>query len=233
MRRLWHSRRVTAMPHESQPADTFDYIVVGAGSAGCVLANRLTVGGRHRVLLLEAGGSDRGFWLRVPIGYGKTYYDPRFNWKFMSEPVPGLGGRPSYWPRGKLLGGSTRSTPWSTSAASTPTSTTGRRFRQPRVGVGGRRPGVSGGMETHPPPGPTSGAGPAGRSTSRTCARRCIRSARPGSPPAEAAGLARNRRTSTAPGRRGSGISSDHHPAPGPGLGGHRLPAASDCAGGT
>ena len=86
--------------------ETFDYIIVGAGSAGCVLANRLTADGRFRVLLLEAGGSDRSFWVRMPIGYGKTYYDPRFNWKFMTDPVPGLGGRESYWPRGKVLGGS-------------------------------------------------------------------------------------------------------------------------------
>ena len=86
--------------------ESFDYIVVGAGSAGCVLANRLTESGRYRVLVLEAGGSDASFWVRMPIGYGKTYYDPRFNWKFMTEPVPGLAGRPSYWPRGKLLGGS-------------------------------------------------------------------------------------------------------------------------------
>jgi choline dehydrogenase len=86
--------------------ESFDYIVVGAGSAGCVLANRLTADGRFRVLLLEAGGSDRSFWVRMPIGYGKTYYDGRFNWKFMTEPVPGLDGRQSYWPRGKVLGGS-------------------------------------------------------------------------------------------------------------------------------
>jgi choline dehydrogenase len=85
---------------------SFDYIVVGAGSAGCVLANRLTADGRHRVLLLEAGGSDRNFWVRMPIGYGKTYYHPRLNWKFMTEPVPGFGGRQSYWPRGRVVGGS-------------------------------------------------------------------------------------------------------------------------------
>jgi choline dehydrogenase len=86
--------------------DTYDYIVVGAGSAGCVLANRLSAGGRYRVLLLEAGGSDRRFWVQVPIGYGKTYYQAAVNWMYTTEEVPGLAGRPSYWPRGKVLGGS-------------------------------------------------------------------------------------------------------------------------------
>ena len=66
----------------------YDYIIVGAGSAGCVLANRLTAGGRHRVLLLEAGGHDRRIWLRVPIGYGKSFYDPRVNWMYRTEPDP-------------------------------------------------------------------------------------------------------------------------------------------------
>ena len=84
----------------------FDYVVVGAGSAGCVLANRLTADGRSRVLLLEAGGTDRRFFIRMPIGYGRTFYDPRVNWMYMTEGVPGLGGRQSYWPRGKVLGGS-------------------------------------------------------------------------------------------------------------------------------
>jgi choline dehydrogenase len=84
----------------------YDYIIVGAGSAGCVLANRLTESGRHRVLLLEAGPSDRRFWVQVPIGYGKTYYDPSVNWMYQSEPIPGLNGRTNYFPRGKVLGGS-------------------------------------------------------------------------------------------------------------------------------
>lgn len=85
---------------------TFDYIIVGAGSAGCVLANRLTESGRHRVLLLEAGGSDRNFWIKMPIGYGRTFYDPSVNWMYETAPDPGLGHRTSYWPRGKVLGGS-------------------------------------------------------------------------------------------------------------------------------
>ncbi|HLI10005.1 MAG TPA: GMC family oxidoreductase N-terminal domain-containing protein [Alphaproteobacteria bacterium] len=84
----------------------FDFIIIGAGSAGCVLANRLTACGRYSVLLLEAGGSDRRFWIQVPIGYGKAFYDKRVNWMYRTEPEPGLGGRQGYWPRGKVLGGS-------------------------------------------------------------------------------------------------------------------------------
>ena len=84
----------------------FDYVIVGAGSAGCVLANRLTASGRHSVLLLEAGGSDKRFWLQAPIGYGMSFYNPAVNWMYRTEPDPGLGGRSGYWPRGKVLGGS-------------------------------------------------------------------------------------------------------------------------------
>lgn len=84
----------------------FDFIIIGAGSAGCVLANRLSENGRFSVLLLEAGGTDRTFWLTVPIGYGKAFYDKSVNWMYMTEADPGLNGRKSYWPRGKALGGS-------------------------------------------------------------------------------------------------------------------------------
>jgi choline dehydrogenase len=84
----------------------YDYIVVGAGSAGCVLANRLTAGGEHRVLLLEAGGGDRSPWIQVPIGYGRTFNDPRFNWMYQAQPDPALDNRSAHWPRGKVLGGS-------------------------------------------------------------------------------------------------------------------------------
>jgi choline dehydrogenase-like flavoprotein len=84
----------------------YDYIVVGAGSAGCVLANRLTVSGTQRVLLLEAGGSDRSPWIRVPIGYGRTFNDRRFNWMYEAQPDPALENRRAFWPRGKVLGGS-------------------------------------------------------------------------------------------------------------------------------
>ena len=85
---------------------TFDYIVVGAGSAGCVLANRLSASGRDRVLLIEAGGEDRNLWIHVPIGYAKLFTDARHNWLYSSEPEPELGGRSIIQPRGKVMGGS-------------------------------------------------------------------------------------------------------------------------------
>ena len=88
------------------PMAQYDYIVIGAGSAGCVLANRLSDGGACRVLLLEAGGSDRSPWIRIPIGYGRTFNDPRYNWMYQSEPDAALGNRRQFVPRGKVLGGS-------------------------------------------------------------------------------------------------------------------------------
>lgn len=87
-------------------SEAVDYIVVGAGTAGCVVASRLSESGKDTVLLLEAGGSDRRFWIRVPVGYGRTFADPRVNWMYRTEPDPALAGRQAYWPRGKVLGGS-------------------------------------------------------------------------------------------------------------------------------
>ena len=84
----------------------FDYIIVGAGSAGCVLANRLSAGGRHSILLLEAGPPDAYPWIHIPIGYAKTMFHPVLNWGFYTEPDPGMNGRRVYWPRGRTLGGS-------------------------------------------------------------------------------------------------------------------------------
>ena len=89
------------MEHQS-----FDYIIVGGGSSGSVLANRLSENPQNSVCLLEAGPKDWSPWIHLPIGYAKTMWDPRFNWKFETEPEPAMNDRPIYWPRGKTLGGS-------------------------------------------------------------------------------------------------------------------------------
>jgi choline dehydrogenase len=85
---------------------TFDYVIVGAGSAGCVLASRLSESGRNSVCLLEAGPRDRSIWIHLPIGYGRTMFHKAYNWGFYTEPEPGMNGRRIYWPRGRGLGGS-------------------------------------------------------------------------------------------------------------------------------
>jgi choline dehydrogenase len=84
----------------------FDYVIVGAGSAGCVLANRLSADGKHSVLLLEAGPRDRNVWIHIPLGYGRLFKDKTVNWMYQTEPEPGLDGRTVFQPRGKVLGGS-------------------------------------------------------------------------------------------------------------------------------
>ncbi|MEQ8772654.1 MAG: GMC family oxidoreductase N-terminal domain-containing protein, partial [Erythrobacter sp.] len=84
----------------------YDYVIVGGGSAGCVLANRLTQDGKSRVLLLEAGGSDASLLVRVPAAIVKLIGNPRYDWGFSVEPDPTRTGRSDYWPAGRVLGGS-------------------------------------------------------------------------------------------------------------------------------
>ncbi len=96
-------------PHEKaemSTSRTYDYIIVGAGSAGCVLANRLSAHTSNKVLLLEAGGRDLNPWIHIPVGYFKTMHNPATDWCYVTHPDPGIAGRQLQWPRGKVLGGS-------------------------------------------------------------------------------------------------------------------------------
>ncbi len=91
---------------EMSTSRTYDYIIVGAGSAGCVLANRLSAHTSNKVLLLEAGGRDLNPWIHIPVGYFKTMHNPATDWCYVTHPDPGIAGRQLQWPRGKVLGGS-------------------------------------------------------------------------------------------------------------------------------
>ena len=103
--RLTRGSRNSAMTDQSEIIET-NYVVVGAGSAGCVVAARLSEDPSVSVTVLEAGVPDRSIWIHIPIGYGKTIVDPRLNWRYETEPDPGIAGRRMYWARGKVLGGS-------------------------------------------------------------------------------------------------------------------------------
>src|ERR1700759_2269469 len=92
-------------PRVAGAPETYDFIVTGAGSAGCAVSARLSESGRYRGLRLEAGTKDTKPWIHVPLGYTKTYTDPRVNWMFDSEPEANLNNRTLYQPRGKVLGG--------------------------------------------------------------------------------------------------------------------------------
>ena len=85
---------------------SYDYVIVGAGSAGSALAGRLATNNNAKILLIEAGPKDYNPYIKLPIGYGKLFYDQSINWKFYTEPEENLNGKKMYWPRGKVLGGS-------------------------------------------------------------------------------------------------------------------------------
>ena len=105
--------------------ETFDFIVTGAGSAGCAVAARLSESGRYRVLLLEAGRRDSNPWIHIPLGYHKLYTHARYNWKFESEPSPASTAAPPTSRAARCWAAPARSTAWSTCAARRPTTTAG------------------------------------------------------------------------------------------------------------
>src|SRR6202171_2382496 len=98
--------RSRAVTDPSSETFEFDYVIVGAGSAGCVLANRLSANEKNSVLLLEAGPRDTNLWIHVPLGYGRLFKENTVTWMYQTEPEPGLDGRSVFQPRGKVLGGS-------------------------------------------------------------------------------------------------------------------------------
>ena len=167
----------------------YDYIIVGAGSAGCVLANRLSADPNNRVLLLEAGGRDNWIWFHIPVGYLFAIGNPRSDWMFKTEPVPGLNGRSLNYPRGKVIGGS------SSINAMIYMRGQARRLRSlapawpHRLGLGRRAADLQAARESFPRR-RASITRPAanGGSSIRACAGTCsMRSARPPSRPASSA----------------------------------------------
>src|SRR6266498_3352572 len=162
---IHHIRAETRMTPEQ-----CDYVVVGAGSAGCVLADRLSANGKYRVVLLEAGGKDRNPWIHIPLGYGRTMFDARVNWMFETEPEPALENRRIKQPRGKVLGGSSSINGLSTCAARPRITTTGASWAIPDGAMRTCCP-ISRNPRTRPAA-PIPGTGSAGRSPSAICPSR-------------------------------------------------------------
>ena len=92
----------------TEDTQSFDFVIIGGGSAGSAVARRLSDNARHKVLLLEAGQDDRWIWLKVPLGAGKVVLQDRAMWRFYTEPEPHMDNRRMYWPRGRVLGGSSQ-----------------------------------------------------------------------------------------------------------------------------
>ena len=105
-RTLAYTQWIAVGAWRTPPVDEFDYVIAGAGPAGCVLANRLSADGKATVCILEAGGSDRHPFIKIPAGFVKTLYGDRFVWPFVSEPAASLDGRTVALPQGRVLGGS-------------------------------------------------------------------------------------------------------------------------------
>ena len=100
------AHELTGYDSPVQPAQTYDFVIIGAGTAGCLIANRLTQSGKYSVLLVEAGKRQRHPAINIPLGVGHIWNNPKFNWNYKSQPEPGLGRREVYLPRGRLVGGS-------------------------------------------------------------------------------------------------------------------------------
>ena len=148
---------------------SFDYVIVGAGSAGCVLANRLSEDPGARVALLEAGGSDNYIWIRIPVGYLYCMGNPRTDWGLTTDPEPGLNGRTLNYPRGRVLGGCSSINGMIYCAARPATTIIGASWATP-AGAGRMRSATSSSPRTRPPCPETNFAAPAASGASRPSA---------------------------------------------------------------
>ena len=129
--------------------DQFDYVILGGGTAGCILANRLSASGRHRVLLVEAGGTPRSPYIRLPAGFGNLLRSPPYDWGYESEPHPDTNDRRIPLPSGRGLGGRASSTGWSTCAGQAARTTTRGPPTGPPAGHGPTSSPGSGALEDY------------------------------------------------------------------------------------